>query len=128
MTQVTFVKALLPRETVGGVSTTEHDITAVKSAPMIVTEVSMSLVAEAGLMAVTLGAVVLADKAQTGPQRSGFVVAIVVVAPLSVGGLALAVPPSTNASRPIRVTERSRSFFMARPPGCSVPRRPPAAG
>jgi hypothetical protein len=117
-TQVTWVKAVPPREAVGEVTTVVPFITAVKSAPLMVTEVSMSLAAEAGLMALTVGMTWSARAVQVGVKMLGLP-ARVGVTLSSVAGWALVVPPKASVSRPATERER-RSFFMARPFGGTV--------
>jgi hypothetical protein len=115
--QVTPVKAVLAREAVGEVTTTVPvpSITAVKLAPVMVTGVSMSLGAEAGSMALTVGVIGPAWVVQVGARLA------------NVGGWALVAPPRASASRPVRVRER-RSFLMARPFEKRCASSPPAAG
>jgi hypothetical protein len=117
-TQVTWVKVVPPRGAVGEVTTVVPFITAVKLAPLIVTGVSMSLAAETGLMALTVGMTWSARAVQVGVKMLGLP-ARVGARLSSVRGWALVAPLRASASRPARERAR-RSFFMARSFGGTV--------
>ena len=88
----------------------------------MVTGVSMSLGAEAGATAVTLGLSRSTEAALAGVGISEFALATAVAGLVRVGDLALAVPLRASTNRTTRVRQ-GRSFFMAQPPRSGVPRR-----